>query len=1011
MLRIKDQAIRVSLSAIAISDITGKLTYVNAAFLQAWGYEQESEVLDRQGTEFWQAEDLAAEVMKATLSQQGWLGELVARRKDGSLFDVQLAAGLLRDDNGQPVGLVCAFMDITERKRASEMLQKSQSGLETAQAVAHLGSWDLDITTGTGSWSREMFKLFRCDPTKGVPVFEKYMELIHPDDRQPLLGAQQRAIETNSLVTIEYRSNPEHGQQRYFKANLLPVNDIHGQLVNMTGTVLDITEIKIVQLELEALNRDLEKRVDERTAEVRQSEATYRALFENSNDGIFLMTPEWVDIQANQRALDMLGYTFQEYIEKVKIEKNSIAAEEQQQDAVSRFAAVVRGEHVSLYERTFISKSGKRIETEINLSPIRNAEGKIILVQSVLRDISERKATEERIRRINFLSDTALELTHAGYWHVPLDGSGFYISSDRTIAIHGDPFHDDYRYDLTDDWLKNSLLGNEEAGRKASEAVNDAISGRVPGFDVIYPYRRPVDGRLIWVHAIGNIVKDATGKALDMFGVSQDITEQKLLEFELQQAKESAETANRAKSTFLANMSHEIRTPMNAILGFAQILLGDASLPEKHRQHMEIINRSGEHLLMLINDILEISKIEAGRVILRPVAFDLPALVRDVENMFRLRIEGKNLLFNVQIGPDIPRFVVADDNKLKEIMINLLGNATKFTQHGSINLRVKAARIPSQGKSKSIRLVIEIEDTGMGISQEELRCLFRAFEQTQSGSQVQGGTGLGLVISQNYARLMAGDITVTSEVGKGSCFCLEIVLDEAEKAEIVTGKLPQRKIIGLKPEAGSVRILIVDDNQENRQLLIEFLERTGLQTREAIDGKQAVVEFDAWKPHLVLMDLRMSNMDGYDASRQIKSTDLGKKVPVVAITASIVDIDQKKLDESGIEGFIRKPFKEQELFAVIEEKLGPIFIYQQAIAPELPVIGSTESDVLTSESLAQIPADLIDQMRVATLNAHFDSLLELIGKVAQFAPHTATRLEALTNDFQYDALLKLFEED
>ena len=279
----------------------------------------------------------------------------------------------------------------------------------------------------------------------------------------------------------------------------------------------------------------------------------------------------------------------------------------------------------------------------------------------------------------------------------------------------------------------------------------------------------------------------------------EDVTERRRVQEEVAKAKEAAEAANRAKSAFLANMSHEIRTPMNAILGFSQLMLRDQNLDARQGQYLGTINRSGEHLLALINDILEMSKIEAGRTTLNPTTFDLPALLDDLEMMFRVRTDGKKLSFFVELIGDVPRYIVTDINKLRQVFINVLGNAVKFTERGGIGLRVRADREGATGPL----LRVEVEDTGPGISADEQGKLFRHFEQTKTGQQAGTGTGLGLAISREFVRLMGGDITVSSQVGKGSIFAIHLPLNESEAGAVRPIDQP-RHVLGLRPGQAAV---------------------------------------------------------------------------------------------------------------------------------------------------------------------------------------------------------------
>ena len=468
-------------------------------------------------------------------------------------------------------------------------------------------------------------------------------------------------------------------------------------------------------------------------------------------------------------------------------------------------------------------------------------------------------------------------------------------------------------------------------------------------------------------------------------------------------ARDRAEEASRAKSDFLANMSHEIRTPMNAILGFSQLMLRDPALTPQQMRHLDTINRSGEHLMTLINDILEMSKIEAGRAVLNPTPFDLHALVRDLEIMFRVRTDAKGLKFWVETSADLPRYVEADENKLKQVFINLLGNAVKFTGQGGIAWRIRADR----GRGDDLRLVSEVEDTGPGIAPADLGRLFRAFEQTEVGVKAEGGTGLGLAISQKFARLMGGEITVRSEVGRGSCFRLEVGAQKGERGDAEQGG-PRRRVTGLKPGQGPYRALVVDDKPENRMLLCEILKTVGFETREAGDGAEAIAQFEQWAPHLIFMDMHMPVVDGYEATRRIKATERGGETAIIAVTASAFEDQRKKGFDAGVDGYIRKPFKEHELFEAVGVCLGVRYEYAgetpEVVPPETPA-----TVALTPASLEGAPTEWVEEMREATINADLDRLLELIEQVARPSPQAADRLRELASRFQYDALLNVLQ--
>ncbi len=481
----------------------------------------------------------------------------------------------------------------------------------------------------------------------------------------------------------------------------------------------------------------------------------------------------------------------------------------------------------------------------------------------------------------------------------------------------------------------------------------------------------------------------------------EDVTQRRRSEEEVAKAKDAAEAANRAKSAFLANMSHEIRTPMNAILGFSQLMLRDRNLDARQNQYLGIINRSGEHLLALINDILEMSKIEAGRTTLNLTTFDLIDLLSDLEMMFRVRTDGKKLSFIVELIGDVPRYMNADINKLRQVFINLLGNAVKFTDRGRIGLRVRADRQGPTGPC----LRVEVEDTGPGISADDQSKLFRHFQQTKTGQQA-GGTGLGLAISREFVRLMGGDITVVSQVGKGSTFAILLPLNESDVQAVPLIDKP-RQVLRLKPGQENCRVLVVDDVEDNRELLVHMLEPVGFEVQLASDGEQAVKEFKVWRPHLILMDFLMPVMDGLEAIRTIRASTGGEEPKIIAVTASAMDDNRQELLGNGADDFMGKPFKEAELFQKIQTHLGVEFLYVE----DAPAEDRDEVVELIPESLSSVHQDLIDQMREAVIGADLDQLLAKIQELEAPAPEIARGLRSLAERFEYQKLLGLFDRN
>ncbi len=715
---------------------------------------------------------------------------------------------------------------------------------------------------------------------------------------------------------------------------------------------------------------------------LRESEKKYRKIFENVQD-IFYQTDHQgriIDISPSIERYS--GYPRGELIGK-PVEEVYFNPE----DRIRLLKAIGEKGEVVDYELRLKSKDDRLIYASANAHILFDVAGRPIGIEGSLRDITERKRAEEELQKLAAVVRYSSELVNL----TTLDGKMVFLNEAgaKMLGICPAEIEQINIMQIIPDHLK------EKVQNELLPALMN--SGTWEG-DLQYLNLK--SGQLTDVHTMSFMIKDAaTGAPLFLANVSLDITEQKELEAALHKAKEEAERANRAKTIFLANMSHEIRTPMNAILGFSQLMQRDPTVTPRQRQQLDTINRSGEHLLALINDILEISKIEAGRVTLNPTAFDLHAMLNDLEIMFRLRTDAKNLQFSVERNGDVPRFVVADEGKLREVLINLLGNAVKFTKKGGILLRVRAL----DEETKELRLQAEIEDTGPGIAAEDMGRLFHHFEQTQAGREAGTGTGLGLAISREFVRLMGGDITVRSQVGKGSLFRFHIVLQEADPVAVVV-KAETRRVTGLRPGQPRYRVVVADDKEDNRELLSQMLGPVGFQIRQVADGEEAVKEFEIWEPSLILMDLRMPVMDGYEAIRRIRASAGGKDVRIIAVTASAFEETRQEVLDTGADDFVSKPFRETELIEKIGQLLGVKYVYAEAVS----VAAEPEAlEALTSESLAGLPGELIRQIRESTITADLDRMLELIQQAAIHDARAADGMRSLAERFDYQKLLDL----
>ncbi|BAZ00933.1 serine/threonine protein kinase and signal transduction histidine kinase with GAF and PAS/PAC sensor [Tolypothrix tenuis PCC 7101] len=503
--------------------------------------------------------------------------------------------------------------------------------------------------------------------------------------------------------------------------------------------------------------------------------------------------------------------------------------------------------------------------------------------------------------------------------------------------------------------------------------------------------------------------KQAQKTLIENVRLEQEISERKKIEAELEQAKDAAETANRAKSTFLANMSHELRTPLNAILGFSQLMNQDANLSTGQKENLEIIHRSGEHLLALINQVLDLSKVEAGRMVLSTTNFDLYYLLADIEDMFALKAKDKNLQLQFDCALNVPQYICTDEMKLRQVLINLISNAIKFTSFGSVSVKV-AINADMQTDSGETTISFEVTDTGVGIAPEELKNLFQPFVQTSSGQQLQQGTGLGLTISREFVRLMGGEITVMSSQGfypSGTTFKFDIPVGIAEEC-VINNPSKSDRIIALAPNQPQYRILVVDDKDYNRQLLVKLLKPLGFAVQEANNGEDAIKIWDEYSPHLIWMDMRMPIMDGYEATKRIKSTTKGQATVIIALTASAWEEEKTVILSAGCDDFVRKPFYTETIFEMMAKHLGVRYIYQEKEPSSHHANVNVEPLNLTN-LFAEMPKSWIINLHESALDADAELVLQILDSVPESHALVRHTCKNWVKRFQFENILDLTE--
>jgi signal transduction histidine kinase/FixJ family two-component response regulator len=531
---------------------------------------------------------------------------------------------------------------------------------------------------------------------------------------------------------------------------------------------------------------------------------------------------------------------------------------------------------------------------------------------------------------------------------------------------------DEMEYENT--YVLNSLLTKSEAS--AQKAIMIVIIGNSVAFALLF---------------------------LSFSLLTRQINERKRMEYALKQAKEAAEAANHAKSEFLANMSHELRTPLNGILGYTQILKRDMSLTEQQRNGIEIIHHSGEHLLLIINDILDLSKIEAGKIELELAEFSLSAFFRTLVEMSRIQTEQKGISFLYEKNSDLPQVVYGDEKRLRQIILNLLGNAVKFTEKGSVTLKVtKVTKVGSDyGQLSIVNLQFSVEDTGIGIPPDKLQEIFEPFQQGGKQRFQVEGTGLGLTISQRIARMMGSEIHVTSTPGKGSTFWFELELPEVERDIVGEGE-HSPMIIGFKGR--SRKILIVDDDDDNREVLKKMLLSLGFEIAEAVNGQDALTKVMEYHPDLILMDLVMPVIDGFETTHRLRNTPELKDVIILGISASAFESTRQESLEAGCHDFITKPIHLENLI----EKLGTYLHLEWVFKQNMSTIESpTEQTAYilpsTNELLALLNAARIGD--ILEIRSQIDHLEQLN---SAFRPFTK-KIRKFARNFQIRQLRHFLE--
>lgn len=978
---------------MAIVSLNNCFLRVNRALCDMLGYS-EAELLSLTFHEITHPEDLIDPSHIEEIQVPGtdtFQREKRYLHKQGHTVWALLSVSLLRGCHGQPLHYISQVQDISNRKQVEAALRQSE---ERNRAIVSAIPDMMKLYNADGIYlsSVRSNSLIDLISEEIDPVGKHISDLIPVEIAAKEIQLFRQALETGSVQVFEQQVQIEDKLQ-YEEVRIAPCGQDTILLM-----VRDITHRKQAE---EAL---------------RQSEERNGAILSAIPDLITIVRQDgiYVDSIWNNSAINLVP----DHVNPIGKHISELIPLELADKKLLAIQTAVAARKIQVYEQEVWIGEKFQYE-EVRIVPYGKDTALLII-----RDITDRKQAEEALRKSEERWQLAIQGSNDGIWDQNLITSEHFLSP-HCLEMLG---YDHAELDKLNTFNKWIEFIHPDDRLRLQETFQRHLDQELPFYSCEYRMRCK-DGSYKWLLTRGHAHWNEQGQPIRAVGSITDISDLKSAEAELRLAKEAAEAANQAKSTFLANMSHELRTPLNAILGFTQLMANDRHITVAQYEYLEVINRNGEYLLQLINDVLSISKIEAGRVTLEEHDFDLLALLETLQGMFRLQSETKGLQFVCDYSENIPQYIHSDEQKLRQIITNLLDNAIKFTQTGRVILRAHSQDIGAEKQHSSIVrsfhtpcLIFEITDTGVGIAADELPTIFDAFVQSESGRKSLHGTGLGLAISRHFVELMGGEITVKSQVGQGTTFCIALPLKLANSNAVKIDFMIQR-VVKLAPGQPTYRILVADDTDNNRQLLVQLLSAVGFEVREARNGREAVEQWTKFVPHLTWIDMRMPVMDGFEATKQIRQQERCASVStkIIAITAAVFEEEQQRIVDMGCDDVVSKPCSSAVIFEKMAQHLGVQYIHTERFSNKtnyqeksaLSLMRTTEpqtmlrSPTLQPSAFSDMPTEWISQLNHAARRANEREILQLLEDLSESHAELKTAIVHLIQNFQLDQLIQL----